>query len=160
MAGKTLTQEMIDDLVSKLQYYKYQVAWGETVLGPLNSPPTVEPDVEYKDTVLYETGADPQAQIISKFNANISLEVNDVKTALGLLSTFKKGDNLLDSTTAKALIFTPLTADSAAEVLTFPNTYLQPEPAFNPAEGDDPNYVPLNFLAKPEVESGKLFTFA
>lgn len=160
MAGKTLTQEMIDNLVEKLQYYKYQVAWGEDILGPLNSPPTVEPDVEYKETVLYETGSDPQAQIISKYNAKIGLEVNDVTTAMGLLSKFKKGDNLLDSTTAKPLIFTPLTDDSSAEVLTFPNVYLQPEPAFNPAEGDDPNYVPLNFLAKPEVASGNLFTFA
>lgn len=160
MAGKTLTQEMIDSLVAKLQYYKYQVAWGETIIGPLNSPPAVEPDVEYKETVLYETGSDPQAQIISKFNAKIGLEVNDVATALGLLAAFKKGDNLLDSSTSRPLIFTPLTDDADAETLTFPNVFLQPEMAFNPAEGDDPNYVPLNFLAKPEVASGNLFTFA
>ena len=52
MAGIALTQEMIDSLVSKLQFYKYQVSFGDQILGPLNSPPKVEADTETKETVL------------------------------------------------------------------------------------------------------------
>lgn len=37
-----LTQPQIDELVAKLQFYKYQVSFGEDILGPLNSPPKVE----------------------------------------------------------------------------------------------------------------------
>lgn len=159
MAGTPLTQEMIDSLVSKLNFYKYQVSFGETILGPLNSPPKIEPDMETKDTVLYETGVDPLATIISKNNAKIDLEVNDVDTALTMLKDFKKGDNLLDSSKAKQLIFVPLTEDEDAKALTFGNCYLQPGLSFNPAEGDDPNFVPLSFIAKPVVETGLLYTW-
>lgn len=157
MAG--LSQTQIDELVAKLQYYKYQVSFGEQILGPLNSPPKVEKDIETKDTVLYETGSDPQASIISKNNANITLECCDVDAAMSLLSAFKKGDNLLDSTAGKALTMVPLTDDEGAKTLTFPNCFLQPGLATNFAEGDDPNYVTLSFVAKPEVESGMLFSF-
>ncbi len=159
MAGVKLTQEMIDQLVSKLSFYKYQVAFGETILGPLNSPPKVEPDTETKDTTLYETGVDPLASILSKNNANITIETNDVDAALGMLKTFKKGDNLLDSSKAKALTFVPLTEDADAKVITFPNAYLQPGLSTSFAEGDDPNSIPLNFVAKPVVETGELYTY-
>lgn len=160
MAGIKLTQEMIDALVEKLQYYKYQVAFGEQVLGPLNSPPSIEPETETKETVLYETGVDPLAEILSKNNARITLEVNDIETALALKSTYKKGDNLLDSEFSKPLTFVPLTEDENAKVLTFPNCFLIPGMSFTPVEGDDPNYVPMEFLAKPDVDSGALYTFA
>lgn len=159
MAGIALTQEMIDSLVSKLQFYKYQVSFGSQILGPLNSPPKVEADTETKGTVLYETGVDPLAEILSKNNAKITLEVNDVDAAMTLLKTFKKGDNLLDSSKAQPLIFVPLTADETAKTLTFPNCYLQPGLATNFAEGDDPNYIPLNFTAKPVVETNELYTW-
>lgn len=159
MAGIKLTQEMIDSLVAKLSFYKYQVAFGETVLGPLNSPPSVESDMETKDTVLYETGVDPLASIISKNNANITIECNDVDTALDMVKTFKKGDNLLDSTKAKPLTFVPLTEDAEAKTITFPNAYLQPGSTPQFAEGDDPNFVSLSFVAKPDVDSGFLFTY-
>lgn len=160
MAGVKLTQEMIDGLVEKLQYYKYQVAFGEQVLGPLNSPPSIDPETETKETVLYETGVDPLAEILSKNNARITLEVNDVDAALALKSTYKKGDNLLDSAFSKPLTFVPLTEDENAKVLTFPNCFLQPGMSFTPVEGDDPNYVSMEFLAKPDVDSGALYTYA
>ena len=154
-----LTQPQIDELVAKLQFYKYQVSFGEDILGPLNSPPKVEQDVETKDTVLYETGVDPLATIISKNNANITLECCDVAAAMQLIAAFKKGDNLLDSTKGKVLTMVPLTDDDEAETLTFPNCYLQPGLTMNFAEGDDPNYVTLNFVAKPDVTTGVLYTF-
>jgi hypothetical protein len=159
MAGVKLTQTMIDDLVAKLSFYKYQVAFGETILGPLNSPPKVEPDTETKDTTLYETGVDPLASILSKNNANITIETNDVDTALDMLKGFKKGDNLLDSSKAKPLTFTPITDDANAKSITFPNSYLQPGLSTSFAEGDDPNVIPLSFVAKPVVETGELYTY-
>lgn len=130
-----LTQSQIDALVAKLQFYKYQVSFGEQILGPLNSPPKVEADVETKDTVLYETGVDPLATIISKNNAKITLECCDVDAAMSLKGAFKKGDNLLDSTKAKPLTFVPLTDDDTVKTLTFPHAYLQPGLATNFAEG-------------------------
>ena len=160
MSNAALTQQQIDALVAKLQYYKYQVSFGSTILGPLNSPPKIEADIETKDTALYETGSDPLASIISKNNAKITLEVNDVDAAIGLVAPFKKGDNLLDSSTGKALTLVPLTDDSGAKTLTFGNCYLQPGLNTNFAEGDDPNYVTLEFIAKPVVATGLLFTFA
>lgn len=155
-----LSQNDIDALVAKLQYYKYQVSFGTTILGPLNSPPKVEGDVETKDTVLYESGSEPQASLISKNNAKITLEVNDVDAAMELLAGFKKGDNLLDSSNGKALTLVPLTDDSGAKTLTFGNCFLQPGLNPNFAEGDDPNYVTLEFLAKPVASTGLLYTFA
>jgi hypothetical protein len=160
MAGVKLTQEMIDGLVEKLQYYKYQVAFGEQVLGPLNSPPKIDPETETKETVLYETGVDPLAEILSKNNARITLEVNDVKAALALKATYKKGDNILSSAFSKPLTLVPLTEDADAETLTFPNCFLVPGMSFTPVEGDDPNYVSMEFLAKPDVDSGELYTFS
>jgi len=154
-----LTQEQIDALVAKLQFYKYAVSFGETLLGPLKSPPKVEAEIETKDTVLYETGVDPLASIISKNNAKITLELEDVAQAMSMLAPFKKGDNLLASSGSNALTFVPLTDDAGAKTLTFGNCFLQPGLATNFAEGDDPNYVTLNFIAKPVVADGILFTF-
>ena len=159
MAGTKLTQEIIDGLVEKLQYYKYQVAFGEQVLGPLNSPPSIEPETETKETVLYETGVDPLAEILSKNNARITLEVNDVDTALLMKKTYKKGDNLLSSSFSKELTFVPLTEDVNAKTLTFKNCFLQPGMSFNPVEGDDPNYVSMEFLAKPDADTGELYIY-
>eukprot|EP00831_Metopus_contortus_P026526 TRINITY_DN2254_c0_g1_i1.p2 TRINITY_DN2254_c0_g1~~TRINITY_DN2254_c0_g1_i1.p2 ORF type:complete len:211 (+),score=29.02 TRINITY_DN2254_c0_g1_i1:210-842(+) len=155
-----LTQTQIDALVAKLQYYKYAVSFGETLLGPLKSPPKVEADIETKDTVIYETGVDPLASVISKNNAKITLELEDVDQAMTMLAAFKKGDNLLDSGNAKSLSLAPLTDDAGAKTLTFDNCYLQPGLATNFAEGDDPNHITLNFIAKPVVDTGLLFTFA
>lgn len=158
--GVKLTQEVIDGLVAKLQYYKYQVSFGEQVLGPLNSPPSIEPETETKETVLYESGSDPLAEILSKNNARITLEVNDVDAALALKATYKKGDNLLASEFSKPLTLVPITDDETAKVLTFPNCFLMPGMSFTPVEGNDPNYVPMEFLAKPDADTGNLYTYA
>ena len=153
-----LTQSEIDALVSKLQFYKYQVSYGGTIIGPLNSPPKVDPDFETKDTVLYETGEDPLASVISKNNATITLETNDVDAALEMLKTYKKGDNILDSQFAKELIFMPLTDDAGAKSITFPRAFLNPGLSTGFAEGADPNVVTLGFTAK-ENDEGVLYEF-
>lgn len=153
-----LSQSEIDALVSKLQFYKYQVSYGDTIIGPLNSPPKVDPDFETKDTVLYETGEDPLASVISKNNATITLETNDVDAALEMLKTYKKGDNILDTKFAKELVFMPLTDDEGAKSITFPRAFLNPGLSTNFAEGADPNVVSLGFTAK-ENDEGVLYTF-
>lgn len=171
MAGVKLTQEVIDQLVAKLNYYKYQVLWqprsgGEPVnLGPLNSPPKVEPDTETKDTTLYETGSDPQASILSKNNANITIDTNNIEWALNALKNIKKGYNMLKYENGGELTFIPITEESTAKAITFPNCYLQPGLSTNFAEGDDPNYVSVSFVAKPTAMSedgengGELYTY-
>lgn len=159
MSNAKLTQTQIDALIAKLQLYKYAVSYGSTVLGPLASAPSVSPDVETEDIMLYETGADAQASIISKNNATIELEVEDVATALGMLVTFKKGDNILATAKSAALTFVPLTDDEDAETLTFPNVFLNAGLSFTPGEGTTPNAVPLTFTAK-ESSAGVLFTYA
>lgn len=153
-----LSQSEIDALVAKLQFYKYQVSYGDKIIGPLNSPPKVDPDFETKDTVLYETGEDPLASVISKNNATITLETNDVDAALEMLKTYKKGDNILDTKFAKELVFMPLTDDEGAKSITFPRAFLNPGLSTSFAEGADPNVVSLGFTAK-ENDEGVLYTF-
>ena len=160
MAGTTLDQTKIDALIAKLQLYKYVVSAGETVLGPLKSAPTVEPDVETKDLKLYETGSEAQASFLVKNNVKLTLDVEDVDTALPLLEAFKKGDNVLDSTKSVPVTLVPITDDEGAKTITFPNAFLQPGLSMTMGEDDDPNSVSLVYLCRPDAETGKTFTFA
>lgn len=157
--AKTLTQENIDELIGKLQMYKYICAVDDNELGPLKSAPKIEADVETKDITLYETGTDPQASIIVKNNLKLTIESGDMDAAVALVETFKKGDNVLDSTKKKSITLVPITADADAKTITFPNAYLQP--GFTPTfeDGDDPNSVSLTFICRPDATSGKPFTY-
>ncbi len=160
MAGTTLTQTQIDALIAKLQLYKYVCSAEETVLGPLKSAPTIESDVETKDVTLYETGEEAQASFLIKNNVKLTLEVEDVDTALPLLGAFKKGDNVLDSTKSVAVTLVPITDDEGAKTITFPNAFLQPGMSMTLEDGDDPNSVQLVYLCRPDEDTGKPFTFA
>ena len=160
MAGTTLDQTKIDALIAKLQLYKYVVSAGETVLGPLKSAPTVESDVETKDLTLYETGSEAQASYLVKNNDKLTLDVEDVDTAMGLMGAFQKGDNVLDSTKSVPVTLVPITDDEGAKTITFPNAFLQPGLSMTMGEDDDPNSVSLVYLCRPDAETGKTFTFA
>lgn len=160
MAGTTLDQTKIDALIAKLQHYKYVVSAGETVLGPLKSAPTVEPDVETKDQKLYETGSEAQASFLVKNNVKLTLDVEDVDTALPLLGAFQKGDNVLDSTKSVPVTLVPITDDEDAKTITFPNAFLQPGLSMTMGEDDDPNSVSLVYLCRPDETTGKPFTYA
>lgn len=160
MAGTTLDQTKIDALIAKLQLYKYVVSAGETVLGPLKSAPTVDPDVETKDLKLYETGSEAQASYLVKNNVKLTLDVEDVDTALPLLEAFKKGDNVLDSAKSVPVTLVPITDDEDAKTITFPNAFLQPGLSMTMGEDDDPNSVSLVYLCRPDKTTGKLFTYA
>ena len=160
MAGTTLDQTKIDALIAKLQLYKYVVSAGETVLGPLKSAPTVESDIETKDLTLYETGSEAQASFLVKNNVKLTLDVEDVDTAMGLMGAFQKGDNVLDSTKSVPVTLVPITDDEGAKTITFPNAFLQPGLSMTMGEDDDPNSVSLVYLCRPDAESGKTFTFA
>lgn len=160
MAGTTLDQTKIDALIAKLQLYKYVVSAGETVLGPLKSAPTVEPDVETKDLKLYETGSEAQASFLVKNNVKLTLDVEDVDTAMGLMGAFQKGDNVLDSTKSVPVTLVPITDDEGAKTITFPNAFLQPGLSMTMGEDDDPNSVSLVYLCRPDEETGKTFAFA
>ncbi len=160
MAGTTLDQTKIDALIAKLQLYKYVVSAGETVLGPLKSAPTVESDIETKDLTLYETGSEAQASFLVKNNVKLTLDVEDVDTAMGLMGAFQKGDNVLDSTKSVPVTLVPITDDEGAKTITFPNAFLQPGLSMTMGEDDDPNSVSLVYLCRPDAETGKTFTFA
>lgn len=155
-----LTQTQIDELIAKLNFYKYVVSVGETVLGPLKSAPKIEADVETKDIKLYETGTEPQASILVKNNVKLTLELEDIDTAMSKMEAFQKGDNVLDSTKSEAITLVPITDDAEAKTITFPNAFLQPGLAMTLGEDDDANSSSLTYLCRPDAETGKTFTYA
>ena len=158
MPKSPLTQSEIDTLTAKLQMYKYLCAVGPssgslTVLGPLKSAPKIEPDIETREVKLYETGAETQAEIITKDNYKLTLELEDVDKAAELHSSFKKGDNILASSRALIIVLHPITNNSSAKTITFGNAYLRP--GFTPTfeDEDDPNYAMLEYTCKPVISS-------
>ena len=155
-----LTQTEIDELIEKLNFYKYLVSVGETVLGPLKSAPKIEADVETKDIKLYETGTEPQASILVKNNVKLTLELEDIDAAMSKMEAFKKGDNVLDSTKSEAITLVPITDDAEAKTITFPNAFLQPGLAMTLGEDDDANSTTLTYLCRPDATTGKTFTYA
>lgn len=155
-----LTQTEIDELIEKLNFYKYLVSVGETVLGPLKSAPKIEADVETKDIKLYETGTEPQASILVKNNVKLTLELEDIDTAMSKMEAFQKGDNVLDSTKSEAITLVPITDDEGAKTITFPNAFLQPGLAMTLGEDDDANSTTLTYLCRPDATTGKTFTYA
>lgn len=155
-----LTQTEIDELIEKLNFYKYLVSVGETVLGPLKSAPKIEADVETKDIKLYETGTEPQASILVKNNVKLTLELEDLDAAMSKMEAFKKGDNVLDSTKSEAITLVPITDDEGAKTITFPNAFLQPGLAMTLGEDDDANSTTLTYLCRPDATTGKTFTYA
>lgn len=155
-----LTASEITTLVSKLTYYKYLVSVGSTSLGPLASAPKIEADVETKETTLYETGDEAQAEIISKNNVKLTIESRNLAVAVPLLEAFQKGDNVLASANSKTVTLVPITDDSGAETITFPNAFLNPGLSMTLSEGDDtPSMVSLVFTCKPDATTGKPFSF-
>ena len=155
-----LTQTEIDELIEKLNFYKYLVSVGETVLGPLKSAPKIEADVETKDIKLYETGTEPQASILVKNNVKLTLDLEDIDTAMSKMEAFQQGDNVLDSTKSEAITLVPITDDEGAKTITFPNAFLQPGLAMTLGEDDDANSTTLTYLCRPDAETGKTFTYA
>ena len=155
-----LTQTEIDELIEKLNFYKYLVSVGETVLGPLKSAPKIEADVETKDIKLYETGTEPQASILVKNNVKLTLDLEDIDAAMSKMEAFKKGDNVLDSTKSEAITLVPITDDEGAKTITFPNAFLQPGLAMTLGEDDDANSTTLTYLCRPDATTGKTFTYA
>lgn len=155
-----LTQTEIDELIEKLNFYKYLVSVGETVLGPLKSAPKIEADVETKDIKLYETGTEPQASILVKNNVKLTLELEDLDAAMSKMEAFQKGDNVLDSTKSEAITLVPITDDEGAKTITFPNAFLQPGLSMTLGEDDDANSTTLTYLCRPDATTGKTFTYA
>lgn len=156
-----LTQAETDALIAKLEYYKYVAAAGTTALGPLANAPKVEADVEQKDTVLYETGSEAQASILSKNNVKVTIETRNVAAAMTLLASFQKGDNILDETKKVALTLVPITDDTTAKTITFSRAFLQPGLSMTLGEGEEnPNAVSLVYLCKPDATTKKPFAYA
>ncbi len=155
-----LTPSDIDDLIAKLKKFPYACIAGSDNLGPLSGPPTVAPEVETKDVTLYETGADVQARYLTKNDIIVTIKTRDVAKAMALQDAFTKGDNVLDSSKKVALTLVPITNDTGAKTITFPNAFLQPGLSMTLGEDDDPNSVSLVYLCRPDATTGKPFTYA
>ena len=152
MAGHApFTQAEIDALVAKLQTYKYVVSVGSDVLGPLKSAPKFEPDVETKEIKLYETGAEPMGEVVTKNNGKLTVELEDMDKAMELSVALKKGDNIFDSAKRKVITLQPITSDTNAKTITFPNAYIRPGFKPNFEDEDNPNYATLEYTCKPYV---------
>ena len=163
-ANSTLSPSDIETLVGKLEYHKYVVAitggTETTNLGPLKTAPKAEPDVETKDTTIYETGSEVQASILSKNNVKLTIETESVDAAITLMSQFKKGDNVLASSSKYTVTLQPITSDATAKTITFTDAYLQPGLSTNLQDADDPNSITLTFICKANATTGKPFTYA
>jgi len=164
-ANANLTPTEINNLVAKLEFYKYLVSvtlsgGTATNLGPLKTAPKCEPDVETRDTTIYETGSEVQASILSKNDVKLTIETESVDAAITLLTGFSKGDNVLASTAKYTITLVPITSVATAKTITFTNAYLQPGLSTNLQDADDANSVTLTFTCKADATTGKPFTFA
>ena len=81
-------------------------------------------------------------------NLDVAIRECHARKALELLATVKMGDNIYDKDKKKALTLVPITDDTAAKTLTFPNAYLQPGLSYTPGDGD-PHEAQLVYLCKP-----------
>lgn len=153
-----LTSTEIAALVSKLKNFPYLCSVGSADLGPLKEAPKCEGDIELKDVMLYETGADVQASFLSKNNVKLTIVTRDVDAAIDLLAEFKKGDNIYDDSNKKTITLVPITADSE-KTITFENAYLQPGLGYTPGENEEPSDVTLVYICRPDAATGKPFTY-
>lgn len=155
-----LTQTDIDELVATVQRYPFMVAAGSTELGALAGPPQVEPDVELKSIQLYETGTESAAEMLVKNGVKITIKTRNIEAAMTLLGGFAKGDNVIAPAKKTTVTMVPITAASGAKTITFTDAYLQPGLSFAPGQNDDPSEATLVYICKPNITTGKPWTYA
>lgn len=156
MAEKTPAE--IQTLLGYIKIYPLAALAGSTDLGPLSGPPTVEGDIETKEQKLYETMGEVHAEIIVKNNVKVTVKTRYIDKALELLAAFKKGDNVYDPDKKVELTLVPITAETGAKTLTFPNAYLQPGLSYTPSDEGAEHEAELVYVCKPD-EDGKPFSF-
>ena len=88
---------------------------------------------------------------IVKNNGTLTLELEDMDKALELGTLLKKGDNILASSRSVVITLQPITNDSGAKTITFPNAFLRPGFKPNFEDEDNPNYATLEYTCKPYV---------
>lgn len=157
MAGASID---VSDLIDALEAYPYLVSYNGNDLAPLAGAPSVEADTDKHDVTLYETGSDPQASYVTKNNVNVTINTRNVAEALTLLQTVKKGDNLLDSTKEHSLVFTPITSDTGAKIITFAHACLDVGFGMTAGENEEPNAFPLRFICKADETTGLPFALS
>ncbi len=148
-----LTENEVQGLLDTVKQYPLLVSVGTDKLGPLNGAPTIEPDTSTKPVTLYETGEEVQAELVTKNNVKITLKTRNVDKALELLASVKKGDNIYAADKKKALTMVPITEETGAKTISFPNAFLQPGLSYTPGDGD-PHEAQLVYIAKPVAETG------
>lgn len=145
----------------KIIHHPYLVTVGDTVIGPQKEAPSIEPETELHECLIYENGGlEAVAAYLTKNNSTITLTTLDIDYAMQKLAEFKVGTNLQDVSRKVAITFTPVVAEGVtAKTLVFPNCYLQPGLSYTPPMGGDEHTAKLVYKALPD-ENGKLFTWA
>lgn len=158
--NKVLTAEEISELVASMQKHPYLAMVGDTVLGPLASPPGIAKDVATQDVTLYETGDEAQASYVTRNNVILTLETRKLDEAVALINAVPKGANAFAANLKKVITLTPLTSDATAKAFVFPNAYLQPGLEGSLGENSTPSTITLPFTCKADPATGLPFTFA
>ncbi len=155
-----LTQTEIDELVATLKKHPYLCSAGADSLGPLEGPPTVAPEVETKDVVLYETLGNAEASYLIKNDLKVTLRTRNVDKAMELIGAIKKGDNMIESSRKTTLTMVPITESASEKTITFTDAYLQPGLGLAPGDAGEATSVELVYICKANAATGVPFTYA
>ena len=95
--------------ITKIKHHPFIVTVGEDVVGPLKEAPSVEPDQELHECLIYENGGkEAVASYLIKNNSTITLTTMNIDYALAQIEAAKVGDNIYDAEKKKAITFTPV----------------------------------------------------
>jgi len=153
-----LSSSDLDALVAKIKKFPYVCSVGSTDLGPLDGPPSVEPETETTDVNLYEAEGGLGASFLTKNDITVTIRTRDIAAGMALAASIKKGDNLFDSSLKKAITLVPITS-ATESTITFANAYLTSGLKFDPGENGQPSVVELKFTCKPDDSTGIPFTY-
>lgn len=148
--------------VTKIKHHPYVVTVGAETVGPLKEAPSVEPEQELHECLIYENGRkEAVASYLIKNNSTITLTTMNIDYALAQIEAAKIGDNIYAADKKQVITFTPVTESSTQEkTLVFSNCYLVPELSFTPGFGGECSTAKLVYKAKPDPETKKLYTWA
>lgn len=119
-----LSNEQKQSLISQIKAYPLRVVLDGVDFGPLATAPTVTPQTTYYDETLYEASNNIVAKYVQDNYLEISFETKKINEAIEMKKAVVIGSNVYDVAAKKTLQLIPITSDSTAKVISFPNVYL------------------------------------